>query len=68
MGPLLVLVFPCFSENVNVTCKMVSCLCSLNNFLLKNAIYVLFWKSNFKMALIFKKKLFFTYFSNFSHQ
>ena len=33
MGPLLILVSPCFRENVNVTCKIVF-LCSLYNFLL----------------------------------
>ena len=38
MGPLLVLVSPCFRDNVNVTCKIVSFLCILDNFLLKNAI------------------------------
>ena len=38
MGPLLVLVSPCFRENVNVTCKIVSFLCSLGNFLQKNVI------------------------------
>ena len=34
MGPLLVLVCPCFSENVVVTCKTVSFLCSIDHFLL----------------------------------
>ena len=37
-GPLLVLVSPCFRENVIVTCQIVSFLCSLDNFLLKNVI------------------------------
>ena len=31
MGPLLVLVSPCFRENVVVTCKIGSFLCSLDN-------------------------------------
>ena len=31
MGPLLGLVSHCFRENVNVTCKLVSFLCSLDN-------------------------------------
>ena len=52
MGPLLVLVSLCFRGNVNVTCKIVSFLCSPDNFLLKNVIVLIFWKSNFKMALI----------------
>ena len=52
MGPLLVLVFPCFRETVVVTCKIRSFLCSLDNILQK-------------MALIRKKGLFLTYFSHF---
>ena len=35
MGPMLVLVSPCFRESVNATCKIVSFLYSLDNFLLK---------------------------------
>ena len=31
MGPLLVLVSPCFRENVVVTCKIWYFLCSLDN-------------------------------------
>ena len=52
MGPLLVLVSPCFRENVIVTCTALSFLCSLDDFLLKNVIVFFSWKSNFKMALI----------------
>ena len=55
--------FPCFRENVVVTCKIGSFLCSLDNLLQKN--WFLFWKSNFKLALIWKKGLFLTYFSQF---
>ena len=51
MGTLFVLVSPSFRENVVVTCKIASFLYSLDNLLQKNVI-VLFWKSNFKMALI----------------
>ena len=40
MGPLLVLISSCFRENVYVTRKIVSFVCSLNNFLLKNAIFL----------------------------
>ena len=65
MGPWLVLVSPCFRENVVVTCKIGSFLCSLDNLLQKNVIVFFFWKSNFKMALIWKKGLFLTYFSHF---
>ena len=67
MGPLLVLVSLCFRENVGVTCKIGSFLCSLDNLLQKNIIVSFFWKSNFKMALIWKKSaildLLFTFFS-----
>ena len=38
MGPLLVLVSPCFRENVFVTCKIGSFLCRLDNLLQKNII------------------------------
>ena len=52
MDPWLVLVSPCFRENVVATCKIGSFLCSLDNLLQKNVIVLFFWKSNFKMALI----------------
>ena len=42
MGPLLVLVSPCFRENVVVTCKIRSFLCSLDNLLQKNVIVFFF--------------------------
>ena len=38
MGPRLVLVFPCFRENVVATCKIGSFLCCLGNLLQKNVI------------------------------
>ena len=54
MGPWLVLVSPCFRENVVATCKIGSFLSSFDNLLQKNVrVFVLFfWKSSFKMALI----------------
>ena len=52
MGPWLVLVSPCFRENVVATCKIGSFLSSLDNLLQKKRNCSLFWKSNFKMALI----------------
>ena len=58
VGPWLVLVSPCFRENVVVTCKIGSFLCSLDNELQKKVIVLFFWKSNFKMALICKKGYF----------
>ena len=42
MGTLLVLVFHCFRENVVVTCKIGSFLCSLDNLLQKNVIVFFF--------------------------
>ena len=67
MGPLLVLVSPFFRENIVVTCKIGSFLCSLDNLLQKNCF--LFWKSNFKMALIWKKMAIFDLlFTFFIHQ
>ena len=65
MGPWLVLVSPCFTKNVVATCKIGSLLCSLNNLLQKNVFFFFFLKSNFKMALIWKKGLFLIYFSHF---
>ena len=65
MGPWLVLVSPCFTENVAATCKIGSFLCSLDNLLQKKRNCFLFWKSNGKMALIWKKDYFLTYFSHF---
>ena len=52
MGTLFVYVSPCFRENVVVTCKIGSFLCSLDNLLQKNVIDFFFGKSDFKMALI----------------
>ena len=57
MGPLLVLVSPCFKENVVFTCKIGSFLCSLDNFLWKKVIVFLFgnqiskWHSFEKRAI-----------------
>ena len=42
MGPWLVLVSPCFTENVVATCKIGSFLCSLDNLLEKNVIVLFF--------------------------
>ena len=54
MGPLLVLVSPCFRENVVATCNIGSFLCSLDNFFFK-----------FQNGAHLKKGLFLTYFSHF---
>ena len=66
MGPWFALVL---RENLVATCKIGSFLCSLDNLLQKNVIVLFFWKSNFKMALIWKKRAIFDLlFTFFSHQ
>ena len=55
------------SQNVIITCKSVSFLCSLDNLLLKIVIITSFWKSRFKMAVILKRASF-GLFHIFSHQ
>ena len=68
MGTLFVLVSPCFGENVVVTCKIGSFLCSLDNLLQKNVIVFCFgnkiskWRSFKKKRTIFD--LLFTFFSH----
>ena len=61
MGTLFVLVSPCFRENVVVTCKIGSFLCSLDNLLQKNVI-VFFLEIKFEKGAIFD--LLFTFFSH----
>ena len=57
MGTLFVFVSPCFRENVVVTCKIESFLCSLDNLLQKNVIVLFFgnkiskWRSFEKSAI-----------------
>ena len=63
MGLLFVLVSPCFRENVVVTCKTGSFLCSLDNLLQKNELFLFFenqWRSFEKRAIF---DLLFTFFS-----
>ena len=68
MGTLFVLVSRCFRENVVVTNKIVSFLCSLDNILLKNVI-VFFFEIKFQYGAHLKKWLLLTYFLHFfSHQ
>ena len=66
MGPLLVLVSRCFRDNVVVTCKIGSFLCSLDNLLQKNVI-VFFFKNQISKWRSFEKRaiydLLFTFFS-----
>ena len=65
MGPWLVLVSPCFRENVVATCKIGSFLCSLDNLLQKNVILFFFGNQISKWCSFEKKGLFLTYFSHF---
>ena len=58
MGPLLVLVSPCFRKNVIVTCKIGSFLRSLDNLHQKNVVVFFFGKQISKWRS-FKKGLFF---------
>ena len=62
MGPCLVLVSPCFRENIVITCKIGSFLCSLDNLLQKN-VTVFFCANQISKWRSFKKGLFLTYFS-----
>ena len=61
---LFPLLAPCVRENVNVTCKIVSFLCSLDNFLLKNTI-VSFFGNQISKWHPFEKRAIWTYFTQF---
>ena len=64
MGPWLVLISPCFRENVDATCKIGSCLCSLDNLI------VLIFGNQISTWHSFEKKrdIFDLLFTFFSHQ
>ena len=69
MDPLLVLICPCFRENVTVTCKFVSLLCSLDSFLLNNVIIFFFGNQISKWHSFEKKNAIFDLLFTFcSHQ
>ena len=69
MGPWLVLVSPCFRENVVATCKIGSFLCSLGNLLQKNVIVLFFGNQISKWCSYEKKKAIFDLLFTFSsHQ
>ena len=68
MGPLLVLVSLCFRENVVVTCKIGSFLCSLDNLLQKNVIVFFFGNQISKWRSIKKRAIFDLLFTFFSYQ
>ena len=69
MGPLHVFVFVCFRENITDTCKIMSFLCSLDNFLLKN-VNGFFLEIKFQNGAYLKKAglSFDLLFAFFSHQ
>ena len=67
MGPLLALVSTCFRETVNVTCKIVSFLCSLSNLLLKSEIVFFFRNQISKWRSFEKRHIFDPLFTFFSH-
>ena len=68
MGPWLVLVCPCFRENVVATCKIGSVLCSLDNLLQKN-VFVLFFGNQISKWRSFEKRAIFDLLFTFSsHQ
>ena len=70
MGTLFVLVSPCFRENVVVTCKIGSFLCSLDSLLQKNVIVFFFFFGNqiSKWRSFEKRAIFDLLFTFFSHQ
>ena len=68
MGPWLVLVSPCFRENVVATCKIVCFLCSLDNLLQKNVIVFFFGNQISKWRSFEKRAIFDLLFTFFSHQ
>ena len=68
MGPRLVLVSPCFGENVVATCKFGPFLCSLDNLLQKNVIVTFFGNQIWKWRSFEKRAIFDLLFTFFSHQ
>ena len=68
MGPCLVLVSPCFRENVVATCKIVSFFCSLDNLLQKNVIVLFFGNLISKWRSFEKRAIFDLLFTFSSHQ
>ena len=63
MGPLFVLISPCFRENVVVTCKIGSFLCSLDNLLQKNVLVFFFENQISKWCSFEKRAIFYLLFT-----
>ena len=68
MGPWLVLVSPCFRENVVATCRIGSFLCSVDNLLQKNVIVFFFENQISKWRSFEKRAIFDLLFTFFSYQ
>ena len=68
MGPWLILVSPCFRENVVATCKIGSFLCSSVNLLQKNVIVFFFGNQISKWRSFEKRAIFDLFFTFSSHQ
>ena len=68
IGPLLLLVCPCYRESLIATCKIVSFLCSLDNLLQKNVIVFFFGNQISKWRSFEKRAIFDLLFTFFSHQ
>ena len=68
MGPLLVLLSPCFRENVVATCKIGSFLCTFDNLLQKNVIVFFFGNQISKWRSFEKRAIFDLLFTFFSYQ
>ena len=68
MGPLFVLVSPCFRENAVVTCKIGSFLCSLDTLLQKNVFFSFFRNQISKWRSFGKGAIFGLLFTLFSHK
>ena len=68
MGPWLVLVSPCFRENVVAPCKIGSFLCSLDNLLQKNVIVLFFLNQISKWCSCEKRAIFDLLFTFSRHQ
>ena len=68
IGPWLVLVSPCFRENVVATCKIGSFLCSFDNLLYKNVIVFFFGNQISKWHSFEKRAIFDLLFTFSSHQ
>ena len=68
MGPWLVLVSPCFRENVITTCKIWSFLYRLDHLFQENVVVLFFWNQISKWRSFEKRAIFDLLFTFSSHQ